>query len=159
MWGCLNGNTPAENKIKQGLTEIKTKTKALWALAFFPPVLYLLCSNLLFLSWDQLLNDCVPSPQDFSLSSCSSFTFVEPSLRGTDHWQASLLSPFPQSRFRTAESHIRCVSRNSKERCHFLWFHLENVILLSLCWQLICAWHCFGIPVALHKWAPTWDFI
>lgn len=68
MWGCLNGNTPAENKIK-GTN--RNKDKGIMSTCFFPPVLYLLWSNLLFLSWDQLLNGCVPSPQDFSLSSCS----------------------------------------------------------------------------------------
>lgn len=62
---------------KKRLIEIKTK---------IPPVLYLSCVTIpACLDCDQLVHDCVPPPQVSSLSSCSSFTLGEDSLRGADH--------------------------------------------------------------------------
>lgn len=78
------------------------------------------------------------------------FTCVEPSLMGTDHWQASLLSPFPQSRFRTAESHTRCVSRDSKERCHFCDF----ISKMLYCWVWVGSWFVHGTVFAF-LWCCT----
>lgn len=153
MIGCLNGNKPAENKIKQGQTEIKTGIRAQWAFPFFST-----CSvSAIFQSSLFKLGSTVKRLS----SSSSGFLSIQLFLiyiwgnftEGNWPLTSQPAVTVPSESIQNGRKPHAVRQQEQQGKVSFLWFHLENVTLLSLYWQLICAWHWFCIPMVLDKWA------
>lgn len=83
------------------------------------------------------------------------FTFVEPSLRGTVHWQASLLSPFPQNDLERQKATYGAPAGTVRKGVIFVisfrkCYTVEFELAVNLCMALF--WVFYGAPqVSSHQ--------